>query len=677
MTAVEIASHSPHTDSEIGRLMAAISSTFDQIQALQRRYRVALDSADGDAATDLVDAWHDFHRMLTLVRYAPQMTALEHGAPTDADLDVALLLGAELTQAYQRLEHEMTTVPPRRGSAGGNDQAALLARWRLACRGNKQVRWACSYALANLDRAGTGQPQQIAHLFAEALAAEPLVDDVYRDASGTPARSRLRRLEQCVADATELRELLELAVLGASPHGMIGRGADAPEITTAAPEPRPKADPTPPSRPTPPAVPAPPPPQTPRTTAALADAKALVTAYRDLVGRCRYALAGLNGPQRSVHQQREHLLALWGRYDNRMTAVTHLMALAGGHDQIAARRLAIEVDEVHALADELAAVAATGAADLTRFAQPGQDNEVDAWPAESLGTPGWARAHRPRLGPVEDDAGVPGPEWLPRGLRVNADPVELFVASATPPKVAVLDGVRSGHLFVVGRLDPCRAADELGRGYLLRVRAEPGAAVDLVASNVRVPEHAAGMFAPNDAFLLPAGWLGRVWVQSGYGIAAGGVLHSFGRLPEAPLTIRAGGASHGVDGLVNEVERWPRKRIGAGTTTAYAIIPPVGGEPVGDGVALRVQIPAVRRDYRLVELRVAAGAGIDVTRSALALKPFPSVRTALGGMLSDDITLILPRGSFASTPVARVFEAAKTGWKPQRTARAVCLSDLI
>jgi hypothetical protein len=257
---------------------------------------------------------------------------------------------------------------------------------------------------------------------------------------------------------------------------------------------------------------------------------------------------------------------------------------------------------------------------------------------------------------------------------VNAEEIELFVATAWEPRRAVEEGVPSADLFLLGRLDRRRLATEMAHGHLLRVRVTAGGAVDVTATGARPPSELQHLLAPTDVFLLPAAWLERSHAVAGLRVEDDGHTSDVDEFADVPLTLRCMGARHGAKDLPNDVERWPQRRLRA-AARMYALISDSEQEPLGDWVELHRRKPSVRAGRRLVELSVGSGRGIDVVATAARLAPLTSVRSRLPELRADGVELILPSRSYSRVMVVRTFEVDGTAWRQRTGGLALPLSS--
>jgi hypothetical protein len=264
-----------------------------------------------------------------------------------------------------------------------------------------------------------------------------------------------------------------------------------------------------------------------------------------------------------------------------------------------------------------------------------------------------------------------GVDWLPERLPVNADAFDLYVPCPAALEHTAGIAVPSAQLYLLGRLQPVepgRAGD-----YLLRVRVEPGGAVDLSCMDGRVPPHLQHLRGLTGVHLLPAGWLDRVSLCGRRVVGDDGSLTAEEPAPAAPVLLRCEGARHGVPGLPNEVRRWPRRT----SVRAYALIPDAAASPPYGYLPLHRRRPRVRPGHRLLQLRVPRREAIDIAGTAERLAGLGSVRSQLAQLHVAAAALILPRRGYDRATVVRVQEPGRLRWRGRRLVPPVPLSALV
>ncbi|ROO63217.1 hypothetical protein EDC02_5237 [Micromonospora sp. Llam0] len=282
-----------------------------------------------------------------------------------------------------------------------------------------------------------------------------------------------------------------------------------------------------------------------------------------------------------------------------------------------------------------------------------------------------------------------GVRWVPDRPPTNAEPVRLWVSCPVPPGRALVEGIPTANLFLVGDVDGARVARANPGSYLLCLGADAGSAIALsqvrkIPDEVRLRLRDASDGDGGDGgdggssgssgsdttgrFLLPAAWLDRVRLLAGYQVDDDGRPHGHVQLPGVPVPLNYTGAGHGVDGLPDEVVRWPAGRRAG---HAWVVLPQTPAAPDGDVLHASRQRPAVRAGHRLVRVRLDAGTAIDVPASAAALAGLVSVRSRLSDLLLGGAELVLPSASYDHARVDQVWYAVGDQW--QHRARRVGL----
>jgi hypothetical protein len=270
-----------------------------------------------------------------------------------------------------------------------------------------------------------------------------------------------------------------------------------------------------------------------------------------------------------------------------------------------------------------------------------------------------------------------GVAWLPDRPQVNAEPFELYLPTTREPRHSVADGVPSPHLFLIGHTNLGRmtggSLEVSAPRYLLRVRVEPGGAVDVAASP---PAELRALLGSAGAYLLPAGWLHRCRVLSGLRVDATGGTTPDGDFPSPPLLMYCSGARHGAQGMPNEVVRWPRSRLRA-TAARYVVIPDASAGPVTDQLVLYGHKPPVRPGSRLVEVTVGRRRAIDVAATYRRLVGLASVRSGLAELSAAGVDYVLPMRSYPGVMARRIYRPVGQSWRPLPGGRAMPLSALL
>ncbi len=280
----------------------------------------------------------------------------------------------------------------------------------------------------------------------------------------------------------------------------------------------------------------------------------------------------------------------------------------------------------------------------------------------------------PRLAPAQRRLSH-GIYWLADRPKVNAEAVELYVVAGCPPEQAFTTGVPSPHLYLVGLLAPPDPGRLRTGEYLLRVRVEPGGVVDLSSIDIHVPPVVQLMLsAGGQAYLMPGGLLSRARLTAAYAVSPHGRYarcHEFPDLP--PLALRFQGARHGIDGLPDDVPRWPRHA----TDIAYALVEDPRDLLARHWLALSSRLPSARAGAFLLRLRVPRRRAIDVVGTARQLVGLTATRSAVPALTGARVRLVLPRRSYAQVTVERVLAGGSRGWRRVPTGGPVPLALLI
>ena len=469
-------------------------------------------------------------------------------------------------------------------------------------------------------------------------------------------------LDQWLSYTTDLRDLIDQLVAG---YGAPGPLPAAPRPPGDATDPTDQADPTTAADRAPAAVV--PPPADPGLRAAL---DALHDGYPDLVAGCRRVLAALSGlsGQSAASSLRAALLTVWGQYDD---------ALAGLEQRINGEQPAqVDTVDAQALRAEMVAAADFRADLADRLAQ------AEAWLAQAAAATSRHRAEpeaqrRPTLTTSAQHRVPHRMHWLQDQPPVNAEAFDLYVASRWPTGRSVVDGVPGPCLFLIGRLDGVRLAGEMRARSLLRVRVGPGAAVDGATLGQRPPDLHHQLAAPG-SYLLPVAWLPDTQVVGAYRVDPHGRPY-WEELPDElvgqPLASCPADARHGAAGLPNEVAYWPSRRVSS-AAIAYTLIPEPPPHPVPDRLTLYRERPRVRPGQRLLELYVERGRAIDIATTVEQLGPLPQLRSIAYELLAGGVELVLPRRSYSSVQIKRVWHPGR-GWRPPSSSRSPSLTSLL
>ena len=206
--------------------------------------------------------------------------------------------------------------------------------------------------------------------------------------------------------------------------------------------------------------------------------------------------------------------------------------------------------------------------------------------------------------------------------------------------MALTEGVPSPALFLAGYLDREQLAARTAPGHVLRIRVETGGAVDIVASEATPPRENAAALELDDVYLLPVGWLSSCRVTAIYEVSRSGDPVLTREVDGAPLRLAPAGASHGVDGLPEEAQRWPHGRLRS-TATRYVLVPEAGG--LGPWQRLHAHRPAPRPGPGILAVRVGRGQAIDITATA----------SAMAGLTAGPVHRVDARGGRGGPAAAR------------------------
>ncbi|MEU4643332.1 hypothetical protein [Micromonospora sp. NPDC023814] len=273
----------------------------------------------------------------------------------------------------------------------------------------------------------------------------------------------------------------------------------------------------------------------------------------------------------------------------------------------------------------------------------------------------------PRLTEAQRSPTWHGLTWLKPQPQVNEDECELFVECAVDPDVAVTDGVPSPGLFLLAHLDAVGLGARTRARHLLTLRVGPGGAVDVAASDAEPPPALAPALRDRDVYLLPAGWLDRCRIVAALKVGSHGDLTPHRRWTDAPVRLLSRGAAHGVPGLPDEVQRWPRGRLQT-AAARFIMVRADSPEGLGQWQRLHRQRPPVLPDHRLIEVLVDRDRAIDVAGTARALAGLTRVRTILPRLMTDGNEYILPVASYPYVRVEREYVAERRRWRRIRSS---------
>ncbi|WP_432827572.1 hypothetical protein [Dactylosporangium sp. CA-092794] len=268
----------------------------------------------------------------------------------------------------------------------------------------------------------------------------------------------------------------------------------------------------------------------------------------------------------------------------------------------------------------------------------------------------------PRMAPAGRKGAPHGLAWLVAQPQVNQEACELFVECAGDPGRAAAEGIPTPYLFLIAHLDGERLAARTAAEHVLRLHVPEGVAVDVAASDVVPPRSVVGALREPDAYLLPAGWLDRCHLRTGYRVGRGGRLSAERWFNDAPAAIRSLGAAHGVPGLPNDVERWPNGRMRQ-SVGQYLLVAEDAPDGLGAWQRLHGARPQPVTGHRLLEVRVERQRAIDVAATRAALSGFPAVHTALPQLLADGVEHLLPSVSYRAVAVEHEYHYDDGRWR--------------
>ncbi len=275
-------------------------------------------------------------------------------------------------------------------------------------------------------------------------------------------------------------------------------------------------------------------------------------------------------------------------------------------------------------------------------------------------------------------AGPHGVPWLAPAPTVNSRALDLYVWTPLASDELESWGLPSADLFLLAGQDPLRLAEHRRDGYLLRIQAPPGAAVDLFDHIGQSPALVRERLSDSGCtHLLPLAWLSDLRVAARYDLDGYGGVAARDDLGVGPLQIRFEGASHGVPGLPNEVVHWPDKGQRAGVPS-YLLLPEELrlDRPVAHGgfVALSRNKPELVDGHCLLEVKVRKRKAIDIPATLDSLDGLPVL-----GRMHDfvGLDLLLPTDDLAQALVPRVWRPGPTGRPVVDKLAGETLSDLL
>lgn len=245
--------------------------------------------------------------------------------------------------------------------------------------------------------------------------------------------------------------------------------------------------------------------------------------------------------------------------------------------------------------------------------------------------------------------------WLPAVPWSNAEPVDLYLWTSSPPDYVAAEGVHAADTYLLAHLRPRRLAASSLSGYLLRIHAPPATAIPLSRYGQSAPARVQRRAheAP-DLYLLPASWLRAVSLTACYELDGAGGQAAVHDLAGTALTVSFRGADHGVPGLPNEAARWPDHPAGA---IAHLVIPDEPQWILARFAAHPGWLPLDRRrpnpapGYRRLEVEVAHRHAIDLAATLATLANVPIAPSSLASFAGTD--LVLPERLFRETTIVR------------------------
>ncbi|HLT11090.1 MAG TPA: hypothetical protein VK028_09815, partial [Micromonosporaceae bacterium] len=252
--------------------------------------------------------------------------------------------------------------------------------------------------------------------------------------------------------------------------------------------------------------------------------------------------------------------------------------------------------------------------------------------------------------------------WLPDEPAVNRHEIDLYVW--TPTAMADLDtyDLPSADRFLLAGQDPLRLADRRPDGYLLRVQAPEGAAIDLRDHASELPAGVRQALSETGAtHLLPLAWFRDLRVTARYDLDSAGGIRARRDITPGELAIRFEGADHGVPGLPEDVVRWPEKGQRA-DAPCYLMLPEstaLDRNIVHRGyVALVRRKPALADGHVLMEVKVRKRRAIDVPATLNPLAGLP-----ITGRMHDlvGLDLLLAEQDLGNAILTRYWQQGKNG----------------
>jgi hypothetical protein len=268
--------------------------------------------------------------------------------------------------------------------------------------------------------------------------------------------------------------------------------------------------------------------------------------------------------------------------------------------------------------------------------------------------------------------------WLPTEPVLNRRALDLYLWTPLSTDEDAIWALTSADLFLLAGQDPLRLADRRRNGYLLRLLAPEGSAIELLEHvKVMPPALRQRMLETGSTHLLPLPWFANLRVTARFDLDGDGGIAARRDIDPAALAIRFEGADHGVPGLPNDVVHWPEK--GMRTTAPSYLILPDG--PLTDRaimhrgyVPLRRIKPNLEHDHQIIELKVRQRRVIDVPATLDSLRGLP-----VFGRLHDfvGLDLLLPEDALASAVVTKTWRPGPGGKPVLTKGTGETLSDTL
>jgi hypothetical protein len=133
-----------------------------------------------------------------------------------------------------------------------------------------------------------------------------------------------------------------------------------------------------------------------------------------------------------------------------------------------------------------------------------------------------------------------------------------------------------------------------------------------------------------------------------------------------PVTIRSGGARHGVPGLPDDVVFWPHRPVRS-SATRFISVDLESPDGLGGWQGLYRKPPVAQPGRILLQVRVGRNRAVDVAATLAALGGLTSVRTRLPALFADGVEHLLPSASYPAVTVSRQAVCVAGRWRRVRT----------